>query len=404
MHRLVTVLGILLALVAGLPAAAPADPDVRIGRIENGLRPFTSPAAMLQPDAAEPAGTATLAERMRHYQVPGVGLAVVAGGGVAWARSYGVMDAGTAAPVTAATRFEAASTSKFVTAVLALHLVQTGRLELDRDVNDYLKSWRVPDTDHTRVEKVTLRRLLTHQAGLPATNFGTDPDDAVPTLAQVLGGVRPAVNKPAVPELVPGTRWQYSNIGYVVIQQVLEDVTGRPFPELADEIVFRPLGMSASSFRYPLDPAAQRQEAMPHDATGAVRRPIMCPTAFAHGGLTTTPTDLAVFAGEIIRAYQGRSDRILSRESARRLLHPELNLDPRMFGLPLAEGLGVMLMGEGADRAFAHPGSNLPGLNCWLVGWPERGTAVVVMTNGAQGEVLAMEIIAAFHREYNREH
>ena len=401
MHRPVTVLGILLALAAGLTAVAPADTDARIGRIENGLRPFTSPAAMLQPDPAEPAGTATLADRMRHYQVPGVGIAAVTGGGVAWARSCGVLDAATGAPVTAATRFEAASTSKLVTAVLALHMVQAGRLDLDRDVNDYLKSWRVPDNDHTRVEKVTLRRLLTHQAGLPTTNFGTDPDDAVPTLVQVLGGVLPAVNKPAVPELVPGTRWQYSNIGYVLIQQLLEDVTGRPFPELAEAIIFRPLGMSASSFRYPLDPPAQRQEAMPHDATGAVRRPIMHRSAFAHGGLTTTPTDLAVFAHEIMRAYQGQSDRILSRESARCLLHRELELDPRMFGIPLGEGLGVLLTGEGVDLVFTHPGSNLPGLNCWLIGWPERGTAVVVMTNGAQGEVLAMEVVAAFHRVYN---
>jgi len=124
-------------------------------------------------------------------------------------------------------------------------------------------------------------------------------------------------------------------------------------------------------------------------------------SAFAHGGLTTTPTDLAVFAHEIMRAYQGQSDRILSRESARRLLHRELELDPRMFGIPLGEGLGVLLTGEGVDLVFTHPGSNLPGLNCWLIGWPERGTAVVVMTNGAQGEVLAMEVVAAFHRVYN---
>ncbi len=120
-------------------------------------------------------------------------------------------------------------------------------------------------------------------------------------------------------------------------------------------------------------------------------------TALAHGGLTTTPTDLARFTNEIMLSYQGESELILSQETVRRLFHKELDLDPRMFGLPIAEGLGVLVLGEGEDLAVAHPGSNLPGLNCWLIGWPEQGTGAVVMTNGAKGEVLAMEIIPAIN-------
>ena len=70
--------------------------------------------------------------------------------------------------------------------------------------------------------------------------------------------------------------------------------------------------------------------------------------------------------------------------------------------MPISEGLGVLLMGEGKDLVFTHPGSNLPGLNCWLIGWLERGTAVVIITNGANGEVLAMEIITAVNMLYNK--
>jgi hypothetical protein len=125
-------------------------------------------------------------------------------------------------------------------------------------------------------------------------------------------------------------------------------------------------------------------------------------TALAHAGLTTTPTDLAKFTNEIMLAYQGKSEKMLTQEMTRRMLHKEFDLDPRMFGIQFSEGLGVLLMGEGKDQLFTHPGSNLPGLNCWLIAWPERGTGAIVMTNGAEGEVLAMEIIAAIIIEYNK--
>jgi hypothetical protein len=114
----------------------------------------------------------------------------------------------------------------------------------------------------------------------------------------------------------------------------------------------------------------------------------------------TTPSDLAVFTAELMRACQGLSSRLLSGEMMRQMLRKELDLDPQMFGLPLGEGLGVLLYGADENLVFAHPGSNLPGTNCWLLGSPSVGKGAVVMTNGALGEVLAMEIISAIIREY----
>jgi len=275
-------------------------------------------------------------------------------------------------------------------------------LNLDEDVNNYLKSWKVLENDFTQEQKVTLRLLLTHQAGLPATNFPQQENADDPTLVQVLKGELPALNKPAIVEYVPGTKWQYSNIGFVVIQQILEDVTGKQFAKIAQETVFEPLEMKHSTFIYPLKPELQSNEAMPHDAEGELCEPAMTPTALAHGGLVTTPSDLALFTIELMQAYQGLSDRLLSKEMARQMFRKELDLDPRMFGIPLGEGLGVMLYGEGENFVFAHPGSNYPGMNCWLLGYPETGRGAVIMTNGVMGEVLAMEIIAAINREYNK--
>ncbi len=185
-----------------------------------------------------------------------------------------------------------------------------------------------------------------------------------------------------------------------MIQQILEDVLSQPFAQIAQEKVFEPLSMKHSTFIYPLKPDLQANEALPHDAEGLLREPALPATAVAHGGLITTPSDLALFTIELMRAYQGLSDRLLSKEMARQMFRKELDLDPGMFGIPLGEGLGVMLFGESENFVFAHPGSNYPGMNCWLLGYPETGRGAVIMTNGAMGEVLAMEIIAAINREY----
>lgn len=402
MHTFFTIFSALVILFSCSQQKQDLKIERTIARVENDLMEFKSPAAMFQPDSAQRANPKTIGERMEFYKVPGVSIAVINNYQIEWAKAYGVMNANTNDPVTTETIFEAASTSKFVTAVIALHFVQKGLIDLDANVNDYLKSWQVPENEFTVNEKVTLRRLLIHKAGLPMTNFGHDENADYPSLIDVLNGTPPALNKPAFPEYVPGTNWQYSNVGYDVIQLLLEDVSGKPFQQIADEIVFEPLGMDNSTFEYPLDSERKKREAMPHDNTGTLREPSMHLTALAHAGLTTTPTDLAKFTNEIMLAYQGKSEKILSQEMTRRLLNKEVDLDPRMFGIQFSEGLGVLVMGDGKDQLFTHPGSNLPGLNCWLIAWPERGTGAIVMTNGAEGEVLAMEIIAAIIMEYNK--
>jgi CubicO group peptidase (beta-lactamase class C family) len=129
----------------------------------------------------------------------------------------------------------------------------------------------------------------------------------------------------------------------------------------------------------------------------------MCPTALAHGGLMTTPSDLALFGVELMRAYNGRSDRLMSQDMARRMFTKVLDLDPAtMGGLPVGQGLGVFLYGEGDNLVFLHPGGNSPGMNCWLFGYPKTGHGAAIMTNGADGEILALEIISALNREWRR--
>jgi len=369
----------------------------RIKGVENSLIEFTPGAP---PASGRAAKLLTLAERMAFYKVPGVSIAVINRNHIEWTKGYGVLKAGGAVAVTPGSFFEAASTTKTVVAAIVLGLTQEGKLDLDADVNTYLKSWRIAENDFTKAQKVTLRLLLTHRAGMPKTNFPYDDGGAPPTLRQVLKGEAPAGNKAAVVELPPGSQWQYSNIGYVVIQQLLEDVLGKPLEQIAWERVFQPLGMASSTFVYPLALEQQKNEALPHDEQGATGTPAMHPAALAQGGLMTTPSDLARFTCELLRVYNGQTGRLLATATVRQMLHKEADLDPRLFGFPVAEGLGVFVMGSGRGISFSHPGQNFPGSTSWLLAYPELGQGAVIMNNGARGDLLTFEIIAALAAVY----
>jgi CubicO group peptidase (beta-lactamase class C family) len=390
----------LVLLLSAAPArqkASGSDSGQNIKAFENGLLPF--PQGPPEPNAPAPKPQA-LTERMAAYKVPGVSLALIRDGRVEWAKGYGQIKAGSGKAVTPDTLFECASTTKALVAAVVLHYVAQGRLDLDADVNTYLKSWKVPDNEFTATEKVTLRRLLTHRAGLPATNMGYDDNAGVPTLVQVVKGEAPAENKAAVPITVPGSRWEYSNVGYVLVQLVLEDALGRNLEALMSDAIYRPLGLTSTTLTYPLPAAWREREAMPHDTDGREAAPAMHPAAQAQGGLMSTPSDLAKVLIELMQAYRGDSQRLLTREMAQAMFRPETELDPRLFGTAMGDALGLFVKGQGPALTIAHPGNNYPGSVCWLIGYPERGQGAIVMLNGNGGEPLALEILSALGRVY----
>jgi CubicO group peptidase (beta-lactamase class C family) len=207
-------------------ASSPLDLGERINRIENEL-PVLSARGLLF------GTTTTIHERMEHFHVPGVSIAVINNYDIEWTESFGVADSQRNNPVTPDTLFQAASISKPVTALAALHLVEQGTLDLDKDVNNGLVSWQTPENNFTSHEKATLRRLLSHTAGLnKASKLGYFQSEEIPTLKQVLDGENPAHSPPCRIVVVPGTRYQYSNGGYVAITQLMIDETGKQFPDI----------------------------------------------------------------------------------------------------------------------------------------------------------------------------
>ena len=334
----------------------------------------------------------SLAGRMAHYKIPGVSIAVVDSGRIVWARGFGLKQTGTADSVTATTLFQAASISKPVTATATLHLVDQGKLALDENVNTYLTSWKVPDNQFTAREKVTLRRILSHSAGLSVHGFpGYAVTDALPTVVEVLNGAKPRANTDPVRVVaVPGTAWSYSGGGTTIMQLILADVTGKTFPALMREIVLGPAGMTASTYEQPLPTARAAEAASGHLADGSMLPghwhvyPEMAPA-----GLWTTPTDLLKWAIEIAATRAGRSTRFFSQDMARQMLTV----------VKAPTGLGPFLAGEGRSFQFGHGGDNV-GFHADVVYFPETGQGAAIMTNGDNGQDLITEIKTAIGTEY----
>jgi CubicO group peptidase (beta-lactamase class C family) len=362
--------------------AAAADTDQRIEHIENGLLP-----AVLVKGEAVP--SVHLLARMRELHVPGVSIALIHHGKLEWARGFGVTRVGGPA-VTAETLFQAASISKPVSTLAVLHLSQAGKLDLDADVNQYLKTWKVPDNEFTREAKVTLRGLLTHSAGITVHGFaGYDAGAPLPSLVQILNGESPANNRPIRVDMTPGKTWRYSGGGYVIAQQVLIDATGIAFPKLMHDLVLGPLGMKRSAYEEPLPKELLTQAATPYraDGTPVPGGPHVYPE-LAPAALWTTPSDLARYAVGVQKAFAGTSERVISVGSAHAMLTPVYN----------QQALGLVVGGSTARKYFNHGGSN-EGYQSYLVAY-EDGDGAVIMTNSDNGHALIPEILRAIAREY----
>jgi CubicO group peptidase (beta-lactamase class C family) len=333
----------------------------------------------------------SLQERMQNYNIPGISLAVAEDGEVAWAAGYGSAEVGTDTTVDADTLFQGASISKVVNAFAVMQQVQAGKLDLDTNVNQYLKSWQVPENELTRRRPVTLRGILSHSAGLSVHGFGGIPHGKpVPTLLQIITGEAEGYRAVEV-DIMPGTEQRYSGGGTCVAQQILEDVTGKTFAELVEENIFGPLGLARSTFedQLPDDPSLENYSAE-HDEQGELceGRWGMYPTKAA-GGLWTTPSEYLRFLAEIRRAWHGQSE-LLSQEIARTML-------TRQPGG--AFGLGPRVVNDGALMRIQHGGSN-QGFQCDAQLYIDSGKGAVVMTNGAGGMPLYWEVLNAIASEH----
>ncbi|MDX6738305.1 serine hydrolase domain-containing protein [Actinocorallia sp. A-T 12471] len=295
-------------------------------------------------------------ERMRRDRIPGAAVVVVSGGRTVLAQGYGVADVATGKPVNAETGFFTGSLAKVFTATAALQLVKAGKLDLDADVNRYLKSFKVEDTYPGR--PVTLKHLLTYTAGFDEDLVGlakADPKD-VGGLAESLAERQPRRVRP------PGEHVAYDNYGVALAGHLVELASGQPYADYVREHILRPLGMGSTSMAVPhpaeLD-AALAGAYRPSGAGQTTVRGQYGPWTPSGTGPVTTPADMA------------------------RFLTAQLADDPR-----LGEGVPALLR---ARHHTEHP--DLPGMGYVLEQRPRNGRELLFKDGDVPGHHSALALL-----------
>jgi CubicO group peptidase (beta-lactamase class C family) len=374
--------GCIAAILAAsvLALDAKAAPPKAWTVVENGLRDQVS---------SQKTVPYRLTDRQRYYQIPAISVAVIRNGQIAWARAWGRRSIDRAAAVNTHTLFAAASMTKPMTALVALRLVDQGKLSLDQDVNERLLRWKLPFAKDVPPQSVTLRQLLSHSAGVTTYgDLGYKAGERRRDLIALLEGRMPDVSPPIEVEHDPGREMHYSNPGYVIVQKLIEDVTGESFAAVVQREVLDPLGMRESYLEQPLT-AHARNVAVGSSGGAPMSADTKVATELGNGGLWSTPSDMARLLIAIRAAYTGKPGALLSQSLAKQMLTPQLG----------GWGLGIGVEGAGDDLRFGHTGA-FAGFESIMTAYAGRGDGVVLMTNADGGQQLGGEIIRGLAARY----
>lgn len=333
----------------------------------------------------------SIPQRMDFYKVPGLSIAVINNGTIEWCKGYGVLNADNKIPVDDNTLFQAGSISKSVSALGALSLVNCGKIDLDKKINDYLKSWKLPDNEFTKDTAVTLRYLLCHGAGINGHMLGAySQDENIPTIHQLLEGIPPATKEPVRVVQKPQTEFSYSGGGYLITLLAMQDASNKSFIDIMEDNIIHPIGMEHSGFFQPLPYDSIKNVASGHDEEGKTyAEPWLSFPNLAEAGLWTTPRDLALFAIEIQKAFKGESS-ILSQDLAKEMLTIQIG----------SYGLGVILNGDKNNLSLAH-GGDCRGYHNYMYYNVSNGKGAVIMTNGQNGSYIYQEILRSIASVYD---
>jgi CubicO group peptidase (beta-lactamase class C family) len=367
------------------PSSKPAnDTERRIERVVNGLLPEAAFRNRYGPKA-------TLKNRMAYYHTPGVSIAVIHNYRIEWARGFGVREQGTSDPVTETTVFQAGSISKPIFALAVMRLVQEGKLDLDEDVNRYLKSWKVPPNGSWQ-PRITLRQLLSHSAGLTVHGFpGYRRREKLPSVLDILNGEPPSNTARIEVNILPGVQFRYSGGGTTVAQQLVVDLLSQPFPQIMRTLVLGPLDMERSTYEQPLPEGWAGWAATAHPSKG---KPLegkwhVYPE-MAAAGLWTTPSDLARAGIELQLALKGEGKRFLATDRVTQML---------TAGVDETIGLGFFLSGKDKAVRFGHGGWD-EGFVAEMTMYKDLGMGSVIMINSNEGARIIREIERAIAKEY----
>jgi CubicO group peptidase (beta-lactamase class C family) len=296
--------------------------------------------------------------KMREAGVPGLSIALIRDGKLVWAQGFGVTNVLTGQPVTETTIFEAASIGKPITAYAALKLRDDGVIALDQPLQSYLRQPYLRPSQWA--SQITLRQVLSHTSGL--------------SNSVIFGNTRI--------HFQPGSQFSYSGVGFEYLQKVMEQVTGLPFDDYMQQVVFNPLAMSSSSYEF--KPEFESRAACRHFNLGvAIPEPWFWePTPDAKNLVRSTPSDIARFMIELIQPQHVSSATI-----------DEMTSEQVKVTEHVRWGLGIGLQPSSQGEAFWQWGDD-PGFESLMVGYRAQRIGVVIMTNSSKGQQILREIAA----------
>jgi CubicO group peptidase (beta-lactamase class C family) len=349
---------------------------VVLGAVVLGL-PFYSPILHAKREPAAYTGATILQlekdvpDLMKKDGVPGLSMAVIRGGKTTWVHGFGIKEATTGQPVTGNTVFEAASLSKPVFAYGVLKLVELGKVDLDVPLTTYLPKPFIAGDE--RLAKITARIVLSHRTGFP--NWPAD-DGSVSIY------------------FTPGERFSYSGEGYIYLQRVVEQITGKALNEYMTEAVFRPLGMTSSSYVW--RPDFDALTATGHDSDGKPVELWKPKEAGAASTLNTTAKDYALFVEAVLNGKGLKSATLHEMETPQIALDPECRIcikrEPKQLSKNLFWGLGWGIQRKDGSDVLWHWGDN-GSFKCFVMAEPKTKSGIVMFANSENGLVIAKPVI-----------
>lgn len=357
-----------------------ADVQSRIKQVEESL------PLMIRVEG-EGDGKRTIEERMTHYKVPGLSIAVIKDYQIDWAKGYGEADVSEHRKVTEETVFQAASISKSLNAVGLLKLAQDGKLDLTSDINAYLKTWKFPYDDLSKGKKITIANLLSHTAGLSVHGFrGYGPYEPIPTVVEILDGKSPANSDPVRSMFEPGLKFQYAGGGTTITQLIVTEITQTPYDVFMSTNVLAPMGMDNSFYTQPPPQTKKSALATAYYQDGSeVKGKFHVYPEQAAAGLWTNPTDLSKYIIETQLSLEGKSAKVLNQKFTNTRLTPYLD----------QVGLGIFITKMGNNEYFGHDGAN-EGFRCAYIGSMKGGNGVAVMVNSDNGMIVQEVVNSVF--------
>lgn len=321
----------------------------------------------------------TAEKLMKQKKLNGLSVAVFEDYKVIWTNQWGVKEAVSAEKIDVNTAFSTASISKPITAIVCAILEEKGLINLDDPISKYIKRWELPKSDFTKDTEVTWKHLLSHTAGTSQSGFHDYYEgDSIPTIVQSLNGILlPRTKEPIKFLFKPGTNWEYSGGGYVIVQLALEDHLHKPMSAIVKEYLLDPLQLKNSTMIQPNEKGFLTNIAKAHNDNGEIiKTGIPITPQVAPSGLWSTPSDLAAIAIEMQKALMEKGNKIISTNVARKVTDIVTLMGPRGWGYGWQRSIGF-----GNQEWFFHDGANT-GVGGDVLANMNNGSGIIILANG----------------------